>query len=290
MLTVRTGHYLGIYPRISPKRPRGVPCSPTLPSVDTRLREVLAQRDLDRYDLARTCGVDPKTAKRWIDGERTPSRRNRKAACKLLGVSEHFLWPGVEVSERAVARSLTEIVASYPDRASVPRDVWLQLLNAASGNVDVLVYSGTFLAQTNPRIAEMLLERAAAGAQIRLCFADPSGSAVALRDEEEGIHGTLGAKIRACMSYFVSLVGEPNCGIKLHNTTVYASIFRYDDQALINTHIWGRPASGNPLLHIRRVEDADSMFNKYVDSFDRIWTGAKEWTPANPQTVNGRAV
>lgn len=255
--------------------------------MNTRLRDALARRGLAVEDLARACGVDPKTAGRWARGERTPHRGNRRSAAKLLEVSEIYLWPDVGAGEAGAATRMAEIVASYPDRASVPRDVWLQLLRSAESNVDVLVYSGTFLAQTNPRIADMLIERAAVGAQVRMCFADPSGTAVALRDEEEGIHGTLGAKIRACMSYFVPLIGEPNCEIRLHNTTVYASIFRYDDQALINTHIWGRPASGNPLLHIRRIDDADSMFDKYVDSFDKIWTGAKAWEPANLQAVEG---
>jgi hypothetical protein len=62
--------------------------------------------------------------------------------------------------------------------------MWLQLLRSATKHIDVLVFSGTFLAQTNPKIATMLIERAASGAKVRLCFGDPTGSAVAIRDKE----------------------------------------------------------------------------------------------------------
>jgi hypothetical protein len=147
-------------------------------------------------------------------------------------------------------------------------------------NIDILVYSGTFLAQTNPRIADMLAARATDGVQVRLCFGDPDGSAVDLRDEEEGIGGTLGAKIRASLSYFTHLVETPGCGVRLHNTTVYASVFRYDTEAMINPHVWGSPASANPLLHVRDV-GPDGMFSKYIESFERVWIGAKPWVPGD---------
>ncbi|MGB3438260.1 MAG: hypothetical protein WBA97_05855 [Actinophytocola sp.] len=141
-----------------------------------------------------------------------------------------------------------------------------------------MVFSGTFLAHTNPRIADMLLVRAAAGVQVRLCFGAPSGDAVAHRDAEEGLGGTLGAKIRASLSYFTKLVGDQHCEVRLHDTTLYASVFRYDDDALINPHIWGRPASANPVIHVRRTND-DSMFMKYLDSFDQVWQQSATWNP-----------
>jgi hypothetical protein len=171
-------------------------------------------------------------------------------------------------------------VCTYDDRASVPRDVWLRLVQAAEEHIDVLVYSGTFLTQTNPRFPKMLAERAHAGARVRLCFGDPEGTAVAQRDEEEGLHGTLGPKIRASLSYFAALPEIDGCEVRLHNTTVYASIFRYDDQALINPHIWGAPASANPIQHLRRIGN-DCPFEKYTASFERVWEQSKPWYP-NP--------
>ncbi|MER5805430.1 hypothetical protein [Streptomyces mirabilis] len=51
-------------------------------------------------------------------------------------------------------------------------------------------------------MAAMLVERADAGVRIRLCFGDPADKAVAVSDEEEGICGTLSAKIRASLTYY----------------------------------------------------------------------------------------
>ena len=106
--------------------------------------------------------------------------------------------------------------------------------------IDVLVFSGTFFAQTNPHIARMLQERAQAGVKVRLCFGDPNGEAVAVRGREEGIGDTLAAKIRASLTYYRSLVGAPGCEVRLHDTTLYNSLFRYDDQPA------GQPAHLGP--------------------------------------------
>ena len=246
--------------------------------MNERLRGALLQRGLTVEQLAEACGVDPKTAGRWISLGRAPHRTTRETVAEVLGTTEAYLWPQVDAGRtvQSVAKAQAEIVAVYPDRASVPRDVWLQLLKSSQERIDVLVFSGTFLAQTNPRIAEMLRERTVQGVQVRMCFADPDGSAVAQRDAEEGLHGTLGAKIRACMSYFVKLIDTPNFEMRLHNSTLYASIFRYDDHALINPHIWGRPASGNPLLHVRQVGD-ENMFDKYTEGFENVWKEAVPW-------------
>ena len=249
--------------------------------MNERLRGTLLQRGISVDRFARQCGVDPKTAGRWISTGRTPHRRHREAAAELLGVAEDYLWPSTLDNGGPLRRTglLSEVVVrTYPDRASVPREVWLELVQSAIAAVDILVFSGTFLQQTNPRIAEMLLERAAAGVPIRLCFGDPSGSAIQLRDEEEGIYGTLGAKIRASLSYFTKLIGDPNCGVRLHNATLYASVFRFDDQLLVNPHIWGSPASANPVIHVRSI-DGDCMFNKYLNSFNQIWERATPWQP-----------
>lgn len=138
------------------------------------------------------------------------------------------------------------------------------------------MFSGTFFAQTNPRVAAMLAERATAGAKVRLCFGDPTSPAVELRDREERLHGTLASKIRASLTYYQDLVGAAGCEVRLHATTLYASLFRYDNDLLVNPHIYGQPASANPLLHLRRL-DAGGWFDQYAASFDAVWNTATPW-------------
>jgi hypothetical protein len=199
--------------------------------VNDRLRTAMLRRGVAPGELAQCCGVDEKTVERWVSTGRLPHRRHRWAAAQRLGADEGYLWPEALArvkADRHRETSASELVELYPDRASVPREVWLRLLADVQEHVDVLVFSGTFYAQTQPRVVKMLAAAASRGAQVRLCFGEPSSAAVAIRDQEEGIGGTLAAKIRSALVYYRPLLDVPACEVRLHSTTLYASLFRYD--------------------------------------------------------------
>jgi hypothetical protein len=107
--------------------------------------------------------------------------------------------------------------------------------------------------------------------------------AVDIRDREEGLRGTLAAKIRASLTYYRQLVDIEGCEIRLQGTTLYASLFRYDDDMVINPHLWGQPASANPVLHLRRLDGA-GWFDRYADSFAAVWQTAAPWNPSEGTT------
>ncbi|MFF9000161.1 XRE family transcriptional regulator [Streptomyces achromogenes] len=252
--------------------------------MNDRLHSVLAQRGVSPESLAEVCEVDPKTVSRWLGG-RVPHARHRFRVARHLRVEETFLWPAPpRRSTQARDGSATGVVGTYQNRASVPREVWLSLLREAQHEISVLVFSGTFFAQSNPHVAKMLSERAAEGVRVRLCFGDPDGQAVAIRGREEGIGDTLAAKIRASLTYYRPLLGEAGCAVRLHDTTLYTSMFRYDDDLLVNPHIWGQPASANPLLHLKRAEGT-GWFDSYAQSFDCVWAAARPWTPDHERTT-----
>lgn len=156
--------------------------------------------------------------------------------------------------------------------------MWLSLLRGATDRIDVLVFSGTFIVQSNPHVVKMLAERAAQGVEVRLCFGDPNGEAVAARGREEGIDDTLSAKVRASLTYYRPLLAQERAEVRLHDTTLYNSLFRYDENLLVNPHIWGQPASANPVFQLKRVGGA-GWFDSYTEGFDAIWVDAKPWTP-----------
>ena len=228
-------------------------------------------------DLALCCGVDVKTAERWISPGRVPHRTHRWTAARRLGYEESYLWPDVRRSPgRRAEAAQSELVRLYADRASVPREVWLRLMADATERIDVLVFSGTFYAQTQPKVAAMLAAAAGRGAEVRLCFGDPSSDAVATRDREEGLGGTLAHKIRSALTYYRPLAGVDGCQMRLHSTTLYASLFRYDDEILANPHAYGEPGSANPVLHLRRL-DGGEVAGHYMACFERVWETAKPW-------------
>jgi len=245
--------------------------------VNERLRTAMMRAGISADDLALCCGVDAKTAERWISPGRVPHRSHRWAAARRLGCEESYLWPDIRRSaaQRAEA-SQSELVRIYPDRASVPREVWLRMMTDACEHIDVLVFSGTFYAQTQPRVASMLADAAGRGAEVRLCFGDPACDAVATRDREEGLGGTLAHKIRSALTYYRPLAGVDGCQMRLHSTTLYTSLFRYDDEIMANPHAFGEPASANPVLHLRRL-DGGQLAGHYMACFERVWDTAKPW-------------
>src|SRR5262245_32512753 len=113
--------------------------------MNERLRSAMVRRGVRPHELADCCGVDPKTVERWIRPGRVPHRRHRWATAHRLEVDESYLWPEVlsAGNGRREEAGASELVAIYPDRASVPRETLLHLLTAAQDSIDVLVFSGT---------------------------------------------------------------------------------------------------------------------------------------------------
>src|SRR5438034_1253534 len=125
-------------------------------SVNERLRTAMIRTGVTADELALCCGVDVKTAERWISPGRVPHGTHRWAAARRLGYEESYLWPDVRRSAgRRAEAAQSELVRLYADRASVPREVWLRMMTDATAHIDLLMFSGTFYAQTQPRVAAM---------------------------------------------------------------------------------------------------------------------------------------
>ncbi|MEV6304647.1 XRE family transcriptional regulator, partial [Actinoplanes sp. NPDC051861] len=60
---------------------------------------------------------------------------------------------------------------------------------------------------------------------------------------------------------------------RTHRTVLYNSIYRADDQLMVNTHIYSFGAYQAPVLHLRRVAGG-GMVTTYQDSFERVWDEA----------------
>jgi hypothetical protein len=58
---------------------------------------------------------------------------------------------------------------------------------------------------------------------------------------------------------------------------LYNSIYRFDDEMIVNPHVYGKVASHAPALHLHlhlhRLSAGD-LFTTYEDSFTAVWEGA----------------
>lgn len=51
-------------------------------------------------------------------------------------------------------------------------------------------------------------------------------------------------------------------------------MFRFDDEMIVNTHVYGFPGAHAPALHLRRLSAGD-LFETYSESFETVWADAK---------------
>lgn len=234
-----------------------------------RLRAALLERGVTPTQLASTVGVDPKTVERWVGG-RTPYRRHRHDIAAYLELDELYLWPDALSREQVASAAESEILTVYPHRWSVPRETWEHLFSKAEREISILVYSGLFLAE-DKRLLQVLEEQAKSAVRVRILLGDPDSPQVAQRGADEGIEDAMAAKIRNVFVLYRSLREVEDIEMRLHRTTLYNSIYRADDQILVNTHVYGTPASNAPVLHLRRVSGGD-MVTTYLESYERVWS------------------
>jgi transcriptional regulator with XRE-family HTH domain len=239
-----------------------------------RLRDALLTNGLTPQSLAEHLGVDPKTVERWITQNRPPYPRHRHAIAALLKESESYLWPDAMAPERATKLAQSALVQVYPSRAATPPDLWQRLLDKAERQIQILVYAGLFLPEQNPRWVKTLRAKAEAGARVDILLGKPDSPQVADRGNDEGIGDAMANKIHNVLTYYEELrpkkKGEDNyAGVYFHATPLYNSIYRFDDEMLVNTHLFGTPAAYAPLLHLRRLAGGE-LFDAYVGSFNQV--------------------
>ena len=240
-----------------------------------RLRALLLERRVTPAKLAEAVHVDPKTVERWVVAGRVPYRKHRYDVATFLGVDEAYIWPDALDREQVLSASESEIVAVYPHRWSVPRETLARFFSQAEREIGALVYSGMFMAE-DMGVQQIFAERARAGLRVRILLGDPESPNVAERGKDEGTNETLAAKCRTAVVLFRPLLSAGDVEIRLHGTVLYNSIYRADDQLLVNTHIYGMLANNAPVFHLRKIAGGD-MVSTYLESFERVWNNARPY-------------
>jgi transcriptional regulator with XRE-family HTH domain len=239
--------------------------------VNELLRRFMLKARLREDDVAARLGVDPKTVRRWLNG-RVPYPDNRTAIAHLLGADESDLWPGASGTLTARMRP-DELRAVYPHRSDIPREVWTRFFASAEREIGILAYSALFLAEDS-EIVCLLADKAHSGVAVRIALRDPESSHTAEWAEEEGIDDAVPAVIRTALALYRPLDEVENIEIRLHQTVLYSSIYRADDQLLVNQHGYGIPSAQAPVFFLRNGPPGE-MAALYFDSFEHVWTDAR---------------
>jgi hypothetical protein len=218
-----------------------------------RLRSALASAGMTSTELGARIEVDAKTVDRWIAHGRVPHRSNRQRVASALAQDESYLWPDAFGESYTSAASRAEVITVYPNRGSIPNSLWHSLFDNVTESIDVLAFAASFLHDTLADVDEMLIAKARAGVRVRLVFGDPNSEAVRIRGVEEGIGESLAERCRLTWKYLEPVLAEPEVSVRAHATTLYCSMFRFDNDLLANHHLLGAPANHSPVLHMRRL-------------------------------------
>jgi transcriptional regulator with XRE-family HTH domain len=234
-----------------------------------RLRSTLHASGYSVAGLAEELGVDPKTVQRWVSRDRTPHRNTATRTAKLLNVPATWLWPELEEAEAGASNG--EVIGFYAHRAQVPKNLWLELLIGANRAIDLVTNAALHLVEEHPETVSLLRHKAANGVRVRIAMGDPRSPAVELRGCEERMPGGIVGRVEMANAYYSPLIDAPGVEYRLHGTALYNSIYRYDDQMLVNQHAYGTYGYLAPVLHIKETETGD-LFAMYERSFDLIWS------------------
>lgn len=232
--------------------PRGTCSDPGRAATGTRLQIRCRIRALTT--AATSCASDrlrcPMASEStWPESSR-PDRRC--AGSTRLKVEEKYLWPDALSQDQVAAASESEVVGIYPHRSDVPRETWMRLFDAATSEIGILVYAGMFLAEDGGA-QRLLMAKARAGVRVRVLLGDPDSPEVAERGHDEEIGEAMAAKVRNALVLYKPLRALGSAEVRLHRTVLYNSIYRADNQLLVNMHVYGVPAYNAPTLHLRKI-------------------------------------
>jgi lambda repressor-like predicted transcriptional regulator len=236
--------------------------------------------------LAQLVAVDEKTVGRWLRNLHTQvHEENARRAGDALDCTPHDLWPhrfsAPEQGEPPTdQRPITFNPTMYASRTQVPVAVWQEHFAGATSRIDILVFAATFLFDTVDGFTDLLVGAATRGVEVRFLVGDPAAPNMAIRGEEEGIGASVKARCHNTVEILAPYTKTPGLQIRTHQTTLYTSIFRVDDDVIANFHIYGSPGRNNPVMVFAR-DDEPRLWATLEQAFTSVWGGAEPLVTAS---------
>lgn len=253
-----------------------------------RLRAQMDAKGMSMRKLATLTGIREVTIKRWLANMHIAVRRdNAMAAAEKLDCLPHDLWPDQFAPTQPPLTGKDNIPVPftptmYASRTQLPITLWQNHFAGAEEAIDILVFAATFLFDTLDGFTATLTDAAKRGAQVRFLVGDPDGDNMTLRGEEEGIGKSVRARSHNSVELLRPYTTTPGLDVRTHRTALYSSIFRVDDNMIINFHIYGSPGRDNPVMIFSRQQEP-RLWATFERAFSQVWDNAQPLAnPANP--------
>ena len=251
------------------------------------LQLALARANMSESQLARACGVDPKTVSRWLSSpSRLPHPRHRAAASRALSEEESVIWPAVQ--QLVKAGPDREMVQLYPYRSAAPATLWRQLLRQAKTELVFAGYTNYFLWLEHANLGDLLRRKAAGGCRVRFILGDPASPVTRQRELEEDVPLTLSTRIEVTLSELAKLK-DAQIEARYETGHVSLSVFRFDDDMIVTPLLPGRIGHDAPMMHLRRAQ-ADGVFDRFAGHAEDLWAKGRDvWTIPTAEVARAEA-
>ena len=183
-----------------------------------------------------------------------------------------YLWPDLDTPRNDHG---AEVVHLYPRRADAPRELWRQMVTNAVEIIDIYTYASAFFAEAVPDANALIRSKADEGVTVHINLGDPNSPEAIRRGEDEGIN--VPGRIREAMAYYAPMVDHPGIEFRSHATILYNSVYRFDNEMLVNQHALGCHGFAAPLLHFRRTADA-VLWTTYERFAEHAWSASYTYT------------
>jgi hypothetical protein len=238
------------------------------------LRTAMATAMLTEQELADKCAVDVKTVGRWLaQDSRIPHPRHRYAAAEALGADPEMLWPD-GIRRNIKTGPDREIVAAYPRRTDCPKTVWRSLISGATRDITLAGYTNYFLWLELPNLRAVLRRKAENGCRVRFLLGDPDSETTLHREMLEDVPLTVSTRIRITLDELAKLGTVPAIEARYSDEHVAMSVFVFDDDLLVTTHLAHLVGHDSPMLHLQRVMDG-GLYDRYAYHVAELWRAGR---------------
>jgi hypothetical protein len=190
------------------------------------------------------------------------------------------LWPDVVRAALKTGHD-REIVAVYPYRSAIPKTLWRDFIRGAERQLVFAGYTNYFLWLEHNNLRGTFRRKAESGATVRFLVGDPTSPITAERERIEGVPLTVSTRIQVTLDELAKLHGEaPQVQARYSDRHIALSVFAFDDDMLVCTHLADLLGHDSPTMHIRRRQ-ADGMYDRYMAHVEHLWTqGRSVWPEA----------
>ncbi|WP_344012837.1 XRE family transcriptional regulator [Streptomyces thermospinosisporus] len=171
-----------------------------------------------------------------------------------------------------------EIVSVYPYRSACPKAVWAELVEQAKQEILFAGYTNYFIFLEQPHFHLTIQRKLDQGVRVRFLLGNPESETTRAREAVEDTPLSVSTRIRIAQDNLAKVTAREGLEVRYSAEEdaanhVGLSVFRFDHDALVCTHLARLVGHDSPMLHLRK-RDEHGMFDRYAEHAEELWDRA----------------